>query len=287
MQARHPPTKTVPLRPTRPRAGPSGGDRDPPTHACALGLRGSRPRSPAQTDLFPPFVHLMAMAGTLYEGRTSVGMVTRGCTAHHPRWRQNLSGVGVTTAVHGAVRRRSAGLTRVADRPAGVGLPDTQPRPAHRTTAMTTHRSHHQTLRCIAALEQRGWVESTKSTIQHGYELRQATVWSLSWSDGCMEVLSFLRDVPTQRPRETDDEVPQRFWRSFWSGASADTLRISQHGLHIAETLVGGRDPCARAWALSALPTGVLQECRALRGFDTGLRAELLDGEIARRAVAP
>ncbi len=147
--------------------------------------------------------------------------------------------------------------------------------------------SYSQTLRCLAALEQRGWVESTKSTIQHGYELRQATVWSLSWSDGAMVVLSFLRDVPTQRPRETDDEVPQRFWRSFWSGASADTLRISQHGLHIAETLVGGRDPCARAWALSALPTGVLQECRALRGFDTGLRAELLDGEIARRAVAP
>ena len=147
--------------------------------------------------------------------------------------------------------------------------------------------SYSQTLRCLAALEQRCWVESTRSTIQHGYELRRATVWSLSWSDGCMEALSFLRDVPTQRPRETDDEVPQRFWRSFWSGASADTLRISQHGLHIAETLVGGRDPCARAWALSALPTGVLQECRTLRGFDTGLSVELLDGELARRIVAP
>ncbi len=150
MQARHPPTPSVPLRPTRLRAGPGGGGRDLPTHACALGLRSSRPRSPAQTDLVPPFVHLMAMAETLHEGRTSVGMVTWGCTAHHPRRRQNLPVVGVTTAIHGAVRRRLAGLTRVADRPAGVVLPDTQPRPAHRTTAMTTHRLHPQTLRCPA-----------------------------------------------------------------------------------------------------------------------------------------
>ena len=146
--------------------------------------------------------------------------------------------------------------------------------------------SYSQTLRCLADLERDGCVTRTKTTIQHGYELRPATVWSLSWSDGCMGILAFLRDVPTRRVPDPADQVPQRFWRNFWSGASADTLRISQHGLHIAESLIGGRDPCARAWALGALPTEVLQECRTLRGFDSGLEADLLDGEIARRIAA-
>ena len=147
--------------------------------------------------------------------------------------------------------------------------------------------SYAQTLRCLADVEQRGWADRTKRSIQHGYELRLATVWTLSWSAECMHVLGYLRDRPTTRVAEAADRIPQRFWRNFWSGASADTLRISQHGLHIAETLIGGRDACARAWALSALPTSVLHECRSLRGFGTGLHADLLDGELARRAVAP
>ena len=146
--------------------------------------------------------------------------------------------------------------------------------------------SYSQASRCLADLERRGWAERTKTTIQRGYELRPATLWALSWSDSCMKALAYLRDRPTRRPDEAADRVPQRFWRNFWSGASADALRISQHGLHIAETLIGGRDVCARAWAISTLPTGVLAECRTLRGFDSGLTAELLDAELARRSVA-
>ncbi|MDE0136696.1 MAG: helix-turn-helix domain-containing protein [Acidimicrobiaceae bacterium] len=88
--------------------------------------------------------------------------------------------------------------------------------------------SYSQTLRCLAVLEQRGWVEKAKTTIQHGYELRPTTIWSLTWSDGCMAALAFLRDLPTR----------------------------------------------------------ALQDCRALRGFASGVRADLLDGEIARRATA-
>lgn len=146
--------------------------------------------------------------------------------------------------------------------------------------------SYSQTSRCLIEFERRGWAERTKAKVQHGHELRSVTLWQLSWSTGCMEALSFLRDRPTRRAEEAADRVPQRFWRSFWSGASADTLRISEHGLHIAETLIGGRDVCARAWALSALPTNVLRECRTLRGFDAGLTAELLDAELARRTAA-
>ena len=146
--------------------------------------------------------------------------------------------------------------------------------------------SYSQTLRCLARLEQRGWAKAAKTSIHYGYELRRATVWSLSWSDGCMHALSYLRDRPTRPLEQIPDRVPRRFWRNFWSGASADTLTISQHGLHIAETLIGGHDVSARAWALSNLPTPVLRECRTLRGFETGLNAELLDLEIARRAAA-
>jgi len=145
--------------------------------------------------------------------------------------------------------------------------------------------SYSQTLRCLGVLAVRGWAEGARTTVQVGYELKRVTLWTLSWSDECLLALAFLRDRPTTPPADPGDRVPPRFWRSFWSGAAADTLRISEHGLHIAETLVGGRDPCARAWALRNLSTRVLEQCRTLRGCDTGLRAELLDAEIARRAA--
>ncbi len=151
--------------------------------------------------------------------------------------------------------------------------------------ALLSGLSYSQTLRCLGVLADRGWAERARATVQVGYELKRVTLWTLSWSYDCMLALAFLRDRPTIPPADTGDRVPPRFWRGFWSGAAADTLRISEHGLHIAETLVGGRDPCARAWALGNLPTGILEECRTLRGCDTGLRAELLDAEIARRAA--
>lgn len=151
--------------------------------------------------------------------------------------------------------------------------------------ALLSGLSYSQTLRCLGVLAVRGWAERATTTVHVGYELKPVTLWTLSWSDDCMLALAFLRDRPTTPLADTGDRVPPRFWRSFWSGAAADTLRISEHGLHIAETLVGGRDPCARAWALGNLPTRILEECRTLRGCDTGLRAELLDAEIARRAA--
>ncbi|MYC84364.1 MAG: hypothetical protein F4X18_02460 [Acidimicrobiia bacterium] len=151
--------------------------------------------------------------------------------------------------------------------------------------ALLSGLSYSQTLRCLGVLALRGWAERARTTVQVGYELKRVTLWTLSWSDDCIRALAFLRDRPTTPPTDTGDRVPPRFWRFFWSGATADTLRISEHGLHIAEALVGGRDPCARAWALRNLPTRVLEECRTLRGCDTGLRAVLLDAEIARRAA--
>ena len=143
--------------------------------------------------------------------------------------------------------------------------------------------SYSQTSRVLADLERRGWAERTPKTVQHGYKFKPVGLWTLTWSDSCMRALAFLRDRPTMPVVEASDRVPSRFWRNFWSGAPGDELRISLHGLHIAETLIGGRDPCAKAWALGALPTRVLRECRTLRGCDTGMAAALLDAEVSRR----
>lgn len=147
--------------------------------------------------------------------------------------------------------------------------------------------SYSQTSRVLVQLERLGWAERTVKSVQHGYKLKPVGLWNLTWTDSCMRALAFLRDRLTRPAAETGDRVPPRFWRNFWSGAPGDELRISLHGLHIAETLIGGRDPSARAWALGALPASVLQECRTLRGFDTGIAAGLLDAEISRRATAP
>ena len=146
--------------------------------------------------------------------------------------------------------------------------------------------SYSQTSRVLAQLERRGWAERTVKPVQHGYKLKPVGLWSLTWTDSCMRALAFLRDRPTVPAADDGDRVPPRFWRNFWSGAPGDELRISLHGLHIAETLIGGRDPSARAWALGALPASVLQQCRTLRGFDTGPAADLLDAEISRRVAA-
>ena len=143
--------------------------------------------------------------------------------------------------------------------------------------------SYSQTSRCLAGLEGRGWAAREKTAVHHGYRLKPTILWSLSWSDGCMGALAWLRDNPTHPDESPGDRVPSRFWRNFWSGMPGDSLRISQHGLHIAETLIGGRDPCARTWAIVALPTSVLQECRTLRGIDAGMHADLIDAEVARR----
>ena len=146
--------------------------------------------------------------------------------------------------------------------------------------------SYSHTTRVLADLKRRGWVEHTVKPVQHGYKLRPVGLWAFTLSDSCMRVLAFLRDRPTLSTTEPDDRVPARFWRNFWSGASGEELRISLHGLHIAETLIAGRDPAARAWALGTLPISVLRECRALRGCDMGTPARLLDAELERRETA-
>lgn len=84
----------------------------------------------------------------------------------------------------------------------------------------------------------------------------------------------------------------------------ARDLRISTDGLYIAEALIGGRDPHARAWArrrarrrerprrdpharawaINTLPVAILIECRKLRGCDTGTPRRWLNCAIEHRS---
>ena len=57
--------------------------------------------------------------------------------------------------------------------------------------------------------------------------------------------------------------------------------------LLIAETLVAGANPHARAWALSRLPAETLRECRTLRGCDRGAAAAGLDFVLREQLLNP
>ncbi|MDE0161801.1 MAG: hypothetical protein OXL98_08680 [Acidimicrobiaceae bacterium] len=110
--------------------------------------------------------------------------------------------------------------------------------------------------------------------------------------------------LPAAPVKEHDDRVPAEFWDCFWSGIPARDLRISTDGLYIAEALIGGRDPHARAWArrrarrrgrprrdpharawaINTLPVAILIECRKLRGCDTGTPRRWLNCAIEHRS---
>ena len=146
--------------------------------------------------------------------------------------------------------------------------------------------SYSHTLRSLKMWEAEECVQRSSEYVLHGYELRRCTLWSRSRSDYSMLVFSHLRSRPIKRAFVPDDQIPQHFWRHFWSGTSADQLRISEHAVHIAFTLLSSKDVCARVWVVNHLPTDALRECRAMRGFDQGDTAELLDMELGRRERA-
>ena len=154
-----------------------------------------------------------------------------------------------------------------------------------RTVAELSGVSVGHVRRCLRRLEQLGWVVRESRSWLWGYEQTRLRVWRLTWSGSCAEMLAFVRHEPISEPSRFDDMVPPEFWFNFWSGTPADRLRISDDGLLIAETLIGGHDLAARQWALAELPVGVLEQCRRLRGCDSGSVAEDIDAAIAERSA--
>ncbi|WP_420621081.1 hypothetical protein [Candidatus Poriferisocius sp.] len=146
--------------------------------------------------------------------------------------------------------------------------------------------SYSQTCKVLADLERRGIATREKRSLGYGDGLHAKTVWSLSWADACHRVIDFLRFRKTSQAPDAPDTVPRRFWWHFWSGTHGSQLRVSEHGIHIASTLIGGRDVCARLWALRNMPDEVLAQCLGMRGLDTGEVSEMIAGELARRKAA-
>ena len=138
--------------------------------------------------------------------------------------------------------------------------------------------------RCLRRVEKFGWAKCRVAARPWGYRQLRLRMWQLTWSGGCAEMLALVaREPVSAEPERFTDRVPPEFWFNFWSGTPADKLTISSNGLLIAETLIGGNDPAARLWALSALPVEILAQCRRLRGCDSGSNAADIDAAISSR----
>lgn len=139
------------------------------------------------------------------------------------------------------------------------------------------------TFKVLSDLERRDIAVKERRGLGHGDGLHVKTVWRLSNSPACRTLSSYLRFRRVTAAPTAPDKVPARFWWLFWSGSHGSRLRISEHGLHIASTLLTSRDVCARFWALRNMPDSILAECRDMRGLDTADMSKMITAELNRR----
>ena len=141
--------------------------------------------------------------------------------------------------------------------------------------------------RCLNELARRGYAVCEEAAVQRGYRPTRARVWSMSPSEACSEAVAYLPWRPAI-VGECPERVPHEFWWLFWSGANAADLRLPEHALTVADTMLSGPDVAARNWALTHLPVEALKQIRARRGYDAGSIAVTLDSTIrAREFRAP
>ena len=137
--------------------------------------------------------------------------------------------------------------------------------------------------RCLRKLAELGVVSHRTRACRWGYGTVKRRLWGLTYSSACVELLAHVQPEPVNPlPEPYPDMVPPQFWSLFWSTPAQD-LRVSEHGLFIAQTLINGPDPTARLWALVNLPVGVLEECQRLRGGGTEAAVDAFVS--SRRAV--
>ena len=136
--------------------------------------------------------------------------------------------------------------------------------------------------RCLRTLRSDGFAETRSVSVMWGYRPQRLTLWRLAMNEHTIAALPQIGWSPPQ-PEPPPDGVPGEFWWLFWSGTCASRLRIPEDAVHIADTLIGGPDPAARAWALEMLPLWALQQLRTMRGYDTGEAARWLDFTIKQR----
>ena len=151
-------------------------------------------------------------------------------------------------------------------------------------TAQDCGLSVSHTRRCLRRLESEGFVRCRDARIPWGYRHRSVRLWELRLTERTLDALPRLPWHPAACHR--GDRVPPEYWWLFWSSTSAADLRLPDDSLQIAETLIGGPNVRARAWALNCLPVGTLAELRTMRGYDTGTVAETLDAAVRERSRA-
>ena len=142
--------------------------------------------------------------------------------------------------------------------------------------------SSTHTRRSLRQLQAQGFADCYDTNMMWGYRHRRLRLWRLSVNDKTVAALAVIGWRQPSHP-PNDGTVPPEFWYLFWSGQDASELTISDHALHIADTLVGSFDRSARSWALNRLPVDALRALRAMRGYSEGRLAHLIDTAISRR----
>lgn len=148
--------------------------------------------------------------------------------------------------------------------------------------ASETGLSSPHVRRCLRALRAEGFVESETVSVMWGYRPHRLTVWRLAMNERTIAALPQMGWRPPAQ-EQPPTGVPGEFWWLFWSGTCASRLRIPEDAVHIADTLIGGPDPSARAWAMECLPLWALRTTRTMHGYDTGEAARALDFAINTR----
>ncbi len=190
-----------------------------------------------------------------------------------PRLTSDPDSVGARLAVSLSDCERSV-VNALRHRPRGTTVQE---------VAALSEVSLSHTRRCLTKFTQAGVVVNEKRSLCWGYGTIERIIWQLTYRGVCADMIGFLTfEEPAEIPSRFPDMVPPQFWSVFWS-TPAQNLRISQHGLFIAQTLLSGPDNAAALWALAALPVETLKECRQLRGCDTGDIAAQLDTWISLR----
>lgn len=152
--------------------------------------------------------------------------------------------------------------------------------------AAETGLSQSHVRRCLRELRRRELAECEETALMWGYEARRERLWRLRMSEQTLRALPQIGWAEPADPPDPPVKVPPELWGLFWSGQCASRLTLKQDALHIADTLVGGTDTAAQAWALTRLPLETLAELRSMRGYDTGVAASWLDLTIEERSNA-
>lgn len=150
--------------------------------------------------------------------------------------------------------------------------------------AAETGLSQSHVRRCLRELRRRGFAECEETAVMWGYEARRERLWRLRMSEQTLRALAQIGWTEPSDPPDPPAKVPPEFWYLFWSGQCASRLTLAQDALHVADTLMGGANAAARAWALASLPLETLTELRSMRGYDYGMVASWLDLTIEERS---